>query len=303
MLAHGSTAQFSIWFFGSATKWLDHHVWAGIVAGAMLLAMAIVGPELIGWAAKQSWAVKLKLPRTPGERLKLLEAHAQCVQTFIGPNPPLGFSQLGLRVDHNRLDAKTWFNGLRDRMDKAEMSLDAYRQGMVALGDDFSEWKTKCVNTANHVQLRFDSLRNLQQYFEHHTIGMHRVTTLISDYSRSKEYLMDIRERHPQSEATNKPFCKPWWDTRSTQTEPLVVEWAAFHKHLAERCNSMVVQDGMSGDDVTNQTLRAYAQWANDDPMDSCLLVIGFKVEALQALQRRYAAELASFMSVKDAKS
>jgi hypothetical protein len=75
MLAHGSTAQFSLGAIGSVSRFLDTHAWVGVVLGALLLVLAIVLPDLKIWIGKQSWANTLRLPKTPGERLAILETH------------------------------------------------------------------------------------------------------------------------------------------------------------------------------------------------------------------------------------
>jgi hypothetical protein len=75
MLAHGSTAQFSMGLVGSISAWLGRHQGAGFLAGALLLAIGIAGPEMVDYISKAPWAIKLRLPKTPGERFRILETH------------------------------------------------------------------------------------------------------------------------------------------------------------------------------------------------------------------------------------
>src|SRR5690348_7136061 len=87
MLAHASTAVFTISLFGYATKWLDNHAWVGFAAGLVLLALAVVWPDV-----KPRCAVfleRLKIPRTPGDRLNEIEKEhipklQKCIATTEG---------------------------------------------------------------------------------------------------------------------------------------------------------------------------------------------------------------------------
>jgi hypothetical protein len=65
MLAHGSTAQFSLSISQSASRWLDNHAWAGFVLGLGLLAIAVLWPEIKQYLPR--------LPKTIHERLRELE--------------------------------------------------------------------------------------------------------------------------------------------------------------------------------------------------------------------------------------
>jgi hypothetical protein len=99
MLAHGSTAQFLISLFASLTGWLDHHAWAGVAMGAVLIGLAMVGPELATYVSGQSWAAKLRIPKTPGERLRLLETH-------VGQHLGTEVTFATLHADHLSLDGQ-----------------------------------------------------------------------------------------------------------------------------------------------------------------------------------------------------
>src|ERR1017187_6865719 len=68
MLAHASTAQFTYTLAGSISTWLDKNAWAGFMGGLGLLALAVFWPEL---KPKLAW---MRLPRTPGERLAIIES-------------------------------------------------------------------------------------------------------------------------------------------------------------------------------------------------------------------------------------
>ncbi len=67
MLAHASTGVFAFSLFHALNKWLDANAWAGFVFGSLLIALAIVWPnlkpKLPGW---------LKVPKTTHERLREL---------------------------------------------------------------------------------------------------------------------------------------------------------------------------------------------------------------------------------------
>jgi hypothetical protein len=65
MLAHGSTAQFALSLGQPISRWLDHHASAGFFLGLVLLAVAILWPEI-----KQHLPA---LPKSPTDRLKAVE--------------------------------------------------------------------------------------------------------------------------------------------------------------------------------------------------------------------------------------
>src|ERR1700730_7431418 len=70
MLAHASTAQFTLSIAGHISKWLGENAWAGFVAGFALLAVTVLWPDI-----KKRLPDRWALPKTLPERMHNLEKH------------------------------------------------------------------------------------------------------------------------------------------------------------------------------------------------------------------------------------
>jgi hypothetical protein len=240
MLAHGSTTQFSIWFLSSVTEFLDRHEWTGWVIGAILLGLAIAGPEMKDWTAKQPWTVNLKLPKTTGERLRSIES-----QYIPNLDHDLGVMEKRLNDIQSGL-IKTWGeHGIE--LNNTKHELGVLQQSASTLTLRISELDARFIKVLPAIACLCEMISFIRE----------------SDYCLEK--FRFIYDTYQDSDVVARPLDRSW----RIQMEPdadkcgesrrLGIEWAEFLDRHIIRVSEFFANRAILFDGETEALLR-YAQ-------------------------------------------
>jgi hypothetical protein len=269
MLAHASTAQFSLQLAASISTWLGKNAWVGFLLGFALLALAVGWPDIADKIPEE-----FPFPRTPGMRLNSVERqHLSLVQKQVD-------------VD-KRLDSVQ--SEITKRFGLAEMKIAVNAHKLETVDEAISNIR-RDLGRINGDNKRIVDL--LPSYFKHQDF----VTTLKGSLRSAIDEYLSLREMYGMIPCVARPF-SAWRPIKgaagtadvATQAGEKLAQYLECYTETANfyastwKCNPF-----------DNSLFQHVSRWKdeNDDSVSSerFLVMLRQHYSELQGIEANYAA-------------